>query len=146
MSTSDGHNIIPSTDVLYSFCTSDHIPICVDVSLELVAQVEGSSTQECKQISWDKFSDDCIKGYTEATKYKLENVNSPHDAIICNDVNYTDDAHISVINVFYDNIIESMTNVSDELVGRQGRTKPHKCRPGWNDQAETSILLPENAL
>ena len=60
---------------------------------------------ECKQNSWDKVSDGCINGYAEATKCNLENVNIPHDAIICNDVNCTDDAHISAINVFYDNNI-----------------------------------------
>ena len=48
MSTSDGHSVIQNIDVVYSFCTSDHIPICIDVSLELVPQVEGLSTHECK--------------------------------------------------------------------------------------------------
>ena len=49
VSTSDGHNVIQSIDVLYSVCTSDHIPICIDVSLELVPQVEGLSTHECQK-------------------------------------------------------------------------------------------------
>ena len=119
VSTSDGHNVILSTDVLYSVCTSDHIPICIGVSLELVPKVEGSTTRECKTITCDKFSDGCIKGCAEATKYNLKNVNIPHDAIICNDVNCTDDADIFAINVYYDNIIESMTNANYELVGRQ---------------------------
>ena len=61
MSTSDGHNVIQSIDVLYSVCTSDHIPICIDVSLELVPQVEGLSTHECQKICWDRVSDECIK-------------------------------------------------------------------------------------
>ena len=106
VSTSGGHNVIQSIDVL--FCTSDHIPICIDVSLELVPQVEGLLTHECKRIGWDRVSDDCINGNAEATKYNLKNVNIPHDAIICNNVNCTDDAHISAINLFYDNINESM--------------------------------------
>ena len=144
VSTSDGHNVIQSIDVLYSFCTSDHIPICIDVSLELVPQVEGLSTHECQKISWDRVSDECINSYAEATKCNLKNVNIPHDAIICNNVNCTDDAHISAINLFYDNIIESMKNANDELVSRQGRTKPYKCRPGWNDHARDLLLLPEN--
>ena len=125
--------------------TSDHIPICIDVSLELVPHVEGLSTHECKQISWDRVSDECINSYAEAKKCNLKNVNIPHDAIICNNVNCTDEAHISAINLFYDNIIESMTNANDELVIRHGGTKPYICRPGWNDQAEISMLLPENA-
>ena len=103
VSTSDGHNVIQSIYVLYSVCTSDHIPICIDVSLELVPQVEGLSTHECQKISWDRVSDECINSYAEATKCNLKNVNIPHDAIICNNVNCTDDAHISAINLFYDN-------------------------------------------
>ena len=35
MSTSDGHNVIKNIDVLYSFYTSDHIPIHIDISMEL---------------------------------------------------------------------------------------------------------------
>ena len=41
VSTSDGHDVIQNINVLYSLCTSDHIPMCIDVSLELVPQVEG---------------------------------------------------------------------------------------------------------
>ena len=55
-----------------------------------------------------------INGYAEATKYNLENVNIPQDAIICNDVNCTYNAHIAAIHVFDDTSIESMANASDE--------------------------------
>ena len=95
-------------DVLYRFCTSDHIPIYIDVSLELVPQFEGLLTHECNGISWDRGSDDCINDYAEATKFNLKNVNIPYDAFICNNVNCIDGAHISAIYQFYVNIIESM--------------------------------------
>ena len=43
---------------------------------------------------------------------------------------------ISATNMFYDNIIESMTYASDELVSRNGgRTKAYNYRPGWNSNA-----------
>ena len=114
--------------------------------MELVPQFEGLLTHECNGISWDRGSDDCINVYAEATKFNLKNVNIPYDAFICNNVNCTDDAHISAINQFYANIIESMKNASDELVSRPGRTKPYKRRPGRNAMPEISMLLPENAL
>ena len=66
------------------------------------------------------------------TKFNLKHLNIPYDAFICNNVNCTDGAHISAINLFYANIIESMKNASDELVSRPGRTKPYKRRPGRN--------------
>ena len=60
----------------------------------------------------------------------------PHDAIIYNNVNCTDDAHKSVINVLYDDLIEVMSNASDKMVSRQGnKERPYQCRPGWNDYA-----------
>ena len=63
-------------------------------------------------------------------------INLPHDAIICNNVNYTDDAHIYAINVLYDGLIELMSNASDELVSQQGdKARLYKCRPGWNGHA-----------
>ena len=100
-----------------------------------------------KKITWDTFNDGRINGYTEATKYNLENVNIPHDAIISNDVNCTDDAHISAINVFYDNIIESTTIASDELVIRQvvGQNHTNVDLAGMT-MPEISILLLEYAL
>ena len=54
----------------------------IDVSLELVPQVEGLSTHECQKISWDRVSDECINSYAEATKCNLKIFNIPHDAII----------------------------------------------------------------
>ena len=45
------------------FYKLDHIPAYNYVNLELVLQVEGSSTQECKKISWEQFSDGCIEAY-----------------------------------------------------------------------------------
>ena len=36
VSTSDGHDVIQNINVSYSSCTSDHIPMCIDGSLELV--------------------------------------------------------------------------------------------------------------
>ena len=61
-----------------------------------------------KNISWGQFSENCINGSAKAKKNNLENVTLPHDAIICNNVNYIDDAHISAINVLYDDLIELM--------------------------------------
>ena len=82
--------------------------MCIEVSLELVPQVGGSPIHECKKISWGQFSDNCINGYAKATKSNLENVNLPHDVIICNNVNCTDDAYIYAINVLYDDLIKIM--------------------------------------
>jgi len=101
--TSDSHSVIQNLDVSYSFCTSDHVSTRTGVSLEPMTQVEGSSTQGCKKISWDNFNCGCIIGYN------LENVNSATDA------------RMTAINVLYDNIIESMTNASNELISQQGR-------------------------
>ena len=75
MSTSDGHDVIQNRNVLHNSCTSDHIPMCIEVSLELVPLVGGTPIHKCKKISWGQFSDNCINGYAKATKNNLENVN-----------------------------------------------------------------------
>ena len=81
--------------------------------------------------SWGQFSDNCINSYAKAKKNNLEN-----GAIICNNVNYTNDAQISAINVLYDDVIELMPNASDELVSQQGdKARLYQCRPGWNGHA-----------
>ena len=114
MSTSDGHDVIKNINVLYNSCTSDHIPMCLEVSLELVPHV--------KKISWTNLVTTVLMVMLRQQKNNLENVNLPHDAIICNSVNCTDDAHISAINVLYHDLIEIMSNASDELVIRQDHT------------------------
>ena len=49
VSTSDGRDVIQIINVLYNSCTSDHIPMCIEVSLEPVPQVGGSPTHDCKK-------------------------------------------------------------------------------------------------
>ena len=64
-------------------------------------QVERTSNNEFQKINCCQFSDHSIEDYANATMDNLENVIIPLDAIICNDVNCTNDAHISAINVLY---------------------------------------------
>ena len=40
ISTSDGHSIIRNIDVWYSACSADHFPVCVDVDMSIVPEVE----------------------------------------------------------------------------------------------------------
>ena len=119
----------------------------IEVSMELVLEVGGSPIHECKKISWGQFSDNCINGYAKATKNNPENINLPHDAIVCNNVNYTDDAHISAINVLHDDLIELMSNANDELVSQQGDRRDHiNVDLAGMAMPQISTLLLENVL
>ena len=49
-------------------------------------------------------------------------------------MNCTNDAHISAINVLYDDLLEVMSSASDNMISRQGnKARLYKCRPGRND-------------
>ena len=69
------HGVIQNMNICYKSCISDHTSGCIEILLELLPRVEGTSNNEYQKT---------IEDYTNTTKYNLENVIIPHDAIICN--------------------------------------------------------------
>ena len=121
-------------NVWYESYTSDHMLVYIEILLVLVPHVDGTSNNEFQKIKCCQFSGRCIEDYANATMDNLANVIIPLDAIICNDVNCTNDAHISYINVLHDDLIEVISSASDNMISRQGnKARSYKCRPGWND-------------
>ena len=68
ISTSDGHSSIRNIDVWYSACSADHFPVCVDVDMLIVPEVENITNNEANCVKWDTLSGE------EATDQKLRNV------------------------------------------------------------------------
>ena len=71
ISTSDGHSIIRNIDVWYSACSADHFPVCVDVDMSIVPEVENITNNEANSVKWDTLSGESINQYKEATDQKL---------------------------------------------------------------------------
>ena len=58
----------------YSACSAYNFPVCVDVDMSIVPEVENITNNEANSVKWDTLSGESINQYKEATDQKLRNV------------------------------------------------------------------------
>ena len=133
ISTSDGHSVIRNIDVWYSACSADHFPVCVDVDMSIVPEVESITNNEANSVKWDTLSDESISQYKDATDQKLRNVYIPTDALNCTNTSCCDESHRAEQNALYDDVIQCMQDASTEVFSDSDVRNNRRGRPGWND-------------
>lgn len=136
VSTSDGHNVILDMKVLYSEALVDHFPVHVNISFDLVPQVECKSQNVTPKLNWGSVSETSKQNYCNLTDIYLSNIHVPKDTLMCNDVNCKNESHVQSLENLYNDLISAMTKSSDECI-QQGDAyaKSSHSRPGWNDHA-----------
>ena len=130
ISTSDGHSIIRNIDVWYSACSADHFPVCVDVDMSIVPEVENITNNEANSVKWDTLSGESINQYKEATDQKLRNVYIPTDALNCTNTSCCDESHRAELNALYNDVMQCMQYASSEVFSDSLlllRLIPHLC-------------------
>ena len=65
-------DIIRNIDVWYSACSADHFPVCVDVDMSIVPEVENITNNEANSVKWDTLSGESINQYKESSMYVWE--------------------------------------------------------------------------
>ena len=133
ISTSDRHSVICNIDVWYSACSADHFPVCVDVDMSIVPEVESITNNEANSVKWDTLSDESISRYKDATDQKLRNVYIPTDALNCTNTSCCDESHRAELNALYDDVIQCMQDASTEVFSDSDVRNNRRGRPGWND-------------
>ena len=95
VSTRDTHDIITDITVWHSISTADHFPVCIDVSLQCIPEVEMTKkpTSKMHGLAWDKVSQDGKNEYCTLTDISMQNINIPYEAISCKDVNCINESH-----------------------------------------------------
>ena len=138
VSSKDGHDIIHDMDILYPESTGDHVHLRVGVSIERIPTLDESSSNSINRLDWSRLSKSDIDSYTLLTDAILGKVHTPVVALNCRNVDCTDPSHVAEVNLFYENLISSITSADTEAFanGRNGRRDKAYNRPGWSDYVD----------
>ena len=74
--------------VLYGTVQSDHIPVAVNIDLQLAPDIDpGAVNNIGNNIDWSALSEGVIYEYGVQSEIRLRNVELPTDVLICKDCN-----------------------------------------------------------
>ena len=134
ISTDDGHNAILNMEIMYYESIGDHIPVKIDVSIDLFPSIENSVCENTHKLRWDNLKDDDICKYTMRTESHLSKVSFPTESVCCKDNNCKNKSHAYALSKMYDDIVDSLLRSSNETFPTIYNKKSNfKCRPGWSD-------------
>ena len=134
ISTASMHSLITHISVDYASCvTSDHLPISfvLNIHPEQVAVADEDEYQPTRSaIKWDTLKDEDFAGYHTKSDANLTAVNIEHELALCQDTTCKNSAHITSINILYQDLIGALMKASE---GLGWTSKHHNQIPGWND-------------
>ena len=113
VSTEDAHNAISSIEILHDFVSSDHLPLCVTLSLDLdKVNVTDESTVKPKPC-WDKASKEELDKYFHESNELFKNIDI--GIAVCTDSNCNCNTHYRCIDRLYYDIVASLHQASNKL-------------------------------
>lgn len=82
--TADAHASLSHIDILYSYATSDHIPLSISLNVDNIPAVVDKLNDGCTtRIDWSKTTEDDIQKYFSLTDTLLQAVKVPREALTC---------------------------------------------------------------
>ena len=132
VSSRDFHGCINDISVLYDISDEDHIPICMNLNVSSMPKVTSDSNEFTAKIPWDSVKECDLEKYLNLTDEHFSNIHIPVDAVLCGNLNCTDNNHKLMLDKFYCDII-SCLNQSSEHLCKNKNTKKFVNKPGWSD-------------
>ena len=90
LSTISGHALVESVHVKTDFVSSDHLPLCFDISIDkeiiCTSTLICSTNDESPSFNWKYLTDSNLLNYSICTKKDLSRIRIPLDALQCNDI------------------------------------------------------------
>lgn len=130
--TADGHASLENVNILYSFATSDHIPLSLSLNVgNITALVIKGNSVSTPKLDWSKATKENIDKYTTSTDALLQTVKLPRAALTCLDPNCKNAKHCSDLCELYEDIIKCLRD-STHCLQSNGH-KSWSVKPGWND-------------
>ena len=113
--------------VLYGTILSDHIPVMVEIDLQLVPVVEhgASNDMRCK-IDWSAKRKNVLYEYGVQTEYLLRDVEIPTDVLLCKNCNCTIVEHKAAWQKYYDSIVCAITTAGQNTIKTNKPSKGKK--------------------
>ena len=132
ISTEDGNNVITNMCVLYGTVQSDHIPVAVNIDLQLAPDIDhGAVNNIGNNIDWSALSEGVIYEYGVQSEIRLINVVLPTDILLCKDCNCAKVKHKEALNKYYDDIICAITSAGQNTIKTHNPSKGYNLnRPG----------------
>ena len=104
--------MITNMKVLYGSVQSDHIPVAIEIDLQLAPDVEhGAANSIADNIDWSAVSEEELLNYRVQTDILLNNIVQPTDALSCKDCNCTKVDHKEALHKYYDDIMTAIAYV-----------------------------------
>ena len=100
ISTSDGNEIINSICIYYSINNADHLPMCIDLALQRILEIEVDNNARHRGIAWDKNNYDDRTKYCDISDANLHRIAIPHDALRCSDANNCTKGSFTIIDIY----------------------------------------------
>ena len=129
---------IQSVQVEYSYVSSDHLPMKINVDLGKI-NLDANNVNEHTEsllykVKWDKLTSDDLTYYTSLTDSYLEKVYIDHSLLLCNDSMCKDESHKSAIKHLYEDIVYGIDQASESFLQTMSH-KPELFKQvmGWNE-------------
>ena len=111
---------------------SDHIPLCLQLSLPITIRHIEDTRQFEPKPKWHVVSPTMLETYKHRLNELLLLIDIPTNVHLCSDIRCTE--HKNVIDQFHDNIINCLViAVKDSIPFTSLYTFQSKSHPGWND-------------
>lgn len=148
VTTLSAHKIINDIYVLNDYVTSDHLPLVMEVSLNLIKLTSSGEgrTGIPSGIKWDSLTKEDVADYKHTTSELLSDVYIDHSLFLCNNSKCCDHLHIEAIDRLYSEITGALLGASETLCRKNNGN--YKQVLGWNDickeghsQARSAFLV-----
>ena len=130
VSSQNFHNCISNIVIHYDMCDDDHLPVSLDVRVDLLPTFSNDSNNIAARIKWDNISESNINLYYECTNANLGSIPLPVTTLCCGDTACGEESHRVQLDIFFNNIVKALQASNKHLV-KQNNHKFNK--PGWSD-------------
>ena len=130
VSSQDFHHSINDISVLYEMSDDDHIPVCVNVSIDHLPASSDDVNDISAKIKWDAVTDTNRNNYYLNSYENLGKIKIPVSAICCSNTACEDESHKIKLNKFYGDIVSGLQVSSKHIVKNDPK---HLNKPGWSD-------------
>jgi hypothetical protein len=131
--TVSAFNTIKAVTVDYSYISSDHLPLCMEMDMGRIVldDQEAKKHVHRRRVKWDKLSGDDIQKYMSTSDKLLQRIHIDHSLMLCMDSQCSDESHKAAIKRFHGEIVDCLTEASEQLLET---VKPRFTQvEGWND-------------
>ena len=130
LSSSDFHNSISNIAMAYDMSDEDHIPIKLNVNVELLPELTNLDNNCTGRIKWDSHDENSINTYVNNTDKLLSAIEIPVETICCTDLKCNLPSHHDKLVTFFNDIINCLNDSSKHMLSN---SKNYKIKPGWTD-------------